>query len=254
MRSAVAGAVALLLLLPVAAPAAGGLPQEAEALRIGCMVRSTEPYNLNGALASILDPTERAAMVARGRTLAQTALSVNGAAEAAALVGGLANAAMAWGALRERLKSAGQGAAHRVALMQVADLSWHLGDRLTEVLERVLQRGGRRLDVAAVELHLAHAVIDPGPVDPRPEHPLGPPQLLGGLVEATLTHQHVGVAVADAQLDGEGRYVGFTQAGWQVALSGYQAAANPVSPARIVAVNGARKVTVVVREFVEFHP
>ena len=61
-------------------------------------------------------------------------------------------------------------------------------------------------------------------------------------------------AVADAQLDGEGRYVGFTQAGWQVALSGYQAAANPVSPARIVAVNGARKVTVVVREFVEFHP
>lgn len=53
------------------------------------------------------------------------------AAEQANAVG-LANAAEAWGALRDRMKHGGSGLRHRVALMLVADLSWHLGDRLTE--------------------------------------------------------------------------------------------------------------------------
>lgn len=44
---------------------------------------------------------------------------------------GLARAAQAYGALNDRLRGA-EGARNRIALMQVADLSWPLGDRLTE--------------------------------------------------------------------------------------------------------------------------
>ncbi|MCK0103905.1 hypothetical protein [Pseudohalocynthiibacter sp. F2068] len=53
------------------------------------------------------------------------------AAEAANAVA-LARAAAAFGALDERLRHAAKGAQHRIGLMQVAELSWHLGDRLTE--------------------------------------------------------------------------------------------------------------------------
>ncbi|MGJ5620602.1 MarR family transcriptional regulator [Sulfitobacter sp. MF3-043] len=43
----------------------------------------------------------------------------------------LARAAQAYGALHDRLRQS-PNALNRIALMQVADLSWHLGDRLTE--------------------------------------------------------------------------------------------------------------------------
>jgi len=60
---------------------------------------------------------------------------------------------------------------------------------------------------------------------------------------------------AAAQLDSEGRYTAFDQAGWQVSLQRYTSRTSApeglTTPARIVASNGARKVTVVVREYVQ---
>ena len=57
-----------------------------------------------------------------------------------------------------------------------------------------------------------------------------------------------------AVYDAEGHYVQFSQAGWQVSLSRYEQRSGtgaPVTPARIVAQNGVRKVTVIVREFLQ---
>lgn len=54
--------------------------------------------------------------------------------------------------------------------------------------------------------------------------------------------------------DAEGRYAEFVQAGWQVSLSRYQQPAVDRAiwrPARVVAAKGARKVTVIVRDFVQ---
>ncbi|WP_206615632.1 helix-turn-helix domain-containing protein [Solirhodobacter olei] len=43
----------------------------------------------------------------------------------------LARAATLFGALDERLRGAGEGARQRLALLEVAELSWHAGDRIT---------------------------------------------------------------------------------------------------------------------------
>jgi outer membrane lipoprotein LolB len=60
---------------------------------------------------------------------------------------------------------------------------------------------------------------------------------------------------ADAELDEQGRYTGFMQSGWQVSLERYlqRAGVGPevLTPGRIVARNGLRKVTVVVREYTQ---
>ena len=60
---------------------------------------------------------------------------------------------------------------------------------------------------------------------------------------------------AAAVLDDEGRYTAFDQAGWQVSLQRYAergaGAAQVITPARIVALNGARRVTVVVRDYTQ---
>ena len=59
---------------------------------------------------------------------------------------------------------------------------------------------------------------------------------------------------AEVAYDAEGRYTEFVQAGWQVSLSRYQQqAANGAiwRPARVEAEKGARKVTVIVRNFVQ---
>ena len=54
--------------------------------------------------------------------------------------------------------------------------------------------------------------------------------------------------------DGSGHFTQFHQAGWQVDLSGYTARPNGgeivVTPAKIVAQNGSRKVTVAIRDYV----
>jgi hypothetical protein len=59
----------------------------------------------------------------------------------------------------------------------------------------------------------------------------------------------------DAVLDDAGRYTAFAQAGWQVSLERYTArqsgAEQLLTPARIVALSGARKVTVVVRDYTQ---
>jgi outer membrane lipoprotein LolB len=59
---------------------------------------------------------------------------------------------------------------------------------------------------------------------------------------------------AEVVYDAEGRYAEFVQAGWQVSLTRYQqpTAEGALSrPARIVAEKGARKVTVIVRDFAQ---
>ena len=60
---------------------------------------------------------------------------------------------------------------------------------------------------------------------------------------------------SDAVLDDQGRYTAFAQAGWQVNLERYTAREDGLSslftPARIVALNGLRKVTVVVRNYTQ---
>lgn len=60
---------------------------------------------------------------------------------------------------------------------------------------------------------------------------------------------------AAAVLDDQGRYTAFDQAGWQVTLQRYKARSTaPLglsTPTRIVALNGMRKVTVVVREYAQ---
>ena len=61
--------------------------------------------------------------------------------------------------------------------------------------------------------------------------------------------------VADILYDSEGRYTQFAQVGWLVNLSKYGlrtgAHTGAETPARIVATNGSRKVTVVVHEFLQ---
>jgi outer membrane lipoprotein LolB len=58
-----------------------------------------------------------------------------------------------------------------------------------------------------------------------------------------------------AKLDDQGRYTAFAQAGWQVNLERYTARGDVLpelfTPARIVALNGVRKVTVVVRNYAQ---
>ena len=62
---------------------------------------------------------------------------------------------------------------------------------------------------------------------------------------------HRQLAYDSAVQDPQGRYTGFVQADWQVTLSGYERSADGTTPARIVAENGPRRVTVVVRDYVE---
>jgi outer membrane lipoprotein LolB len=57
--------------------------------------------------------------------------------------------------------------------------------------------------------------------------------------------------VGDVLYDSEGRYAQFAQMGWLVSLSKYKARTGVATPARIVATNGSRKVTVVVHEFLQ---
>ena len=52
-----------------------------------------------------------------------------------------------------------------------------------------------------------------------------------------------------AVYDAEGRFTQFDQAGWQVALNRYTQRERFATPGRIRAVNGANRITVVVREF-----
>ena len=52
-----------------------------------------------------------------------------------------------------------------------------------------------------------------------------------------------------AEQDAQGRYTGFVQAGWQVALSAYERSEDGATPGRIVAESGTRRVTVVVRDY-----
>ena len=58
---------------------------------------------------------------------------------------------------------------------------------------------------------------------------------------------HRQLEFSQASTDAEGRYTEFVQADWQVSLSRYDSS----GPGRIVATNGARRVTVVVRDFVD---
>ena len=58
---------------------------------------------------------------------------------------------------------------------------------------------------------------------------------------------HAQLRFSEVVFDADGRYVEFVQAGWQVSLSRYQT----TRPARIVARKGTRKVTVIVRNFVQ---
>ena len=54
-----------------------------------------------------------------------------------------------------------------------------------------------------------------------------------------------------AKFDDLGRFLGFTQAGWQVSLQGYMSTnqGEMTTPGKILALNGVRRVTVVVREY-----
>ena len=54
-----------------------------------------------------------------------------------------------------------------------------------------------------------------------------------------------------AVYDDQGRFTAFTQAGWQVNLSRYTVRQEFATPARIVAMSGVKKVTVVVREYAQ---
>lgn len=57
------------------------------------------------------------------------------------------------------------------------------------------------------------------------------------------------LAFAAAVYDDEGRLTQFDQAGWQVAMNRYTQRGQYATPGRIRAVNGAKKVTVIVREY-----
>ena len=59
------------------------------------------------------------------------------------------------------------------------------------------------------------------------------------------------IEFADAIYDNEGRFTQFAQVGWLVSLSKYKTRTGVETPARIVATNGPRKVTVVVHEFLQ---
>ena len=61
---------------------------------------------------------------------------------------------------------------------------------------------------------------------------------------------HVALPVSDETLDEQQRYLSFTQAGWQVALSRYDDEGG-VHPGRVVALQADRKVTVIVRAYSE---
>ncbi len=54
-----------------------------------------------------------------------------------------------------------------------------------------------------------------------------------------------------AVYDDQGRFTAFAQAGWQVSLSRYTARQEFATPARIVAMSGVKKVTVIVREYTQ---
>ncbi len=62
---------------------------------------------------------------------------------------------------------------------------------------------------------------------------------------------HRQLSYADAVQDPQGRYTEFVQLNWQVTLSAYERSADGSTPGRIVAENGPRRVTVVVRDYVE---
>ena len=62
---------------------------------------------------------------------------------------------------------------------------------------------------------------------------------------------HRQVAHAAAVRDDQGRYTEFVQADWRVELSRYERSVDGATPGRIVAENGARRVTVLVRDYTE---
>ncbi len=62
---------------------------------------------------------------------------------------------------------------------------------------------------------------------------------------------HRELSFADPVRDTEGRYTEFVQLDWQVKLSGYERSTDGLTPGRVVAENDGKRVTVVVRDYLE---